>query len=71
MPEPEPEPDTVIEDEPEILTDFEEEEELIDEVPLAEAPPTGDTLTMAIAAIVALLTISGIVLLITTKKREN
>lgn len=56
--EPEPEP--------------EEEEEFTEEVPLAEAPATGDAATMTIAAILALIALSGIALVIfTAKKREN
>lgn len=66
--EPEPEPEVEPQPEPEP----EEEEEFVEEVPLAEAPATGDAATMMIAAILALLAISGIALVIfTAKKRVN
>lgn len=76
----EEEPEVVIDEEPAILAEAEpepepepeEEIELVEEVPLAEAPATGDLATMTISAILALVALTGIALVIfTAKKREN
>ena len=68
-----PDEEIEIDDGEDILSEFEPDEEIIDdEIPLGELPETGDYTNTMVAVIAVIVALSGIVIVITTaKKSEN